>query len=176
LQIWQNYYRIGLPEKSTLASNTEAPKFAIGLLLRAAAMVNLDPMQVPGDVNPWTWDDPPAQGWRSAIRSLDPKVADAAEAEWGPSLSLGLRAALSGEANWNTDLENELAICRPALHAERREAAVNAALEQMAEARRAEVETRQARALTPEQQHAQLIASKNDAAVAAAREHFGVTA
>jgi len=139
-------------------------------------MVNLDPMQVPGDVNPWTWDDPRAQGWRSAIRSLDPKVADAAEGAWGPSLSLGLRAALSGETEWNPDLENELAIRRPALHAERREAAVNAALEQMAEARRAEVEARQARTLTPEQIRAQQVASRNEAAAAAARDYFGVSA
>ena len=139
-------------------------------------MVNLDPMQVPGDVNPWTWDDPRAQGWRSAIRSLDPKVADSAEATWGPSLSLGLRAALSGEAAWTPDLEKELAIRRPGLHAERHDAAVKAALEQMADTRRAEAEARQARALTPEQQRAHQIASRNEAAAAAARDYFGVSA
>jgi len=139
-------------------------------------MVNLDPMQVPGDVNPWTWDDPRAQGWRSAIRSLDPKVADSAEATWGPSLSLGLRAALSGEAAWTPDIEKELAIRRPALHAERHDAAVKAALEQMADNRRAEAEARQARALTPEQQRAHQIASRNETAAAAARDYFGVSA
>ena len=142
----------------TLASKVEAPQFSIGLLLQAAAMVNLDPMQVPGDVNPWTWDDPRAQGWRSAIRSL------------------GLRAALSGEAAWTPDLEKELAIRRPALHAERHDAAVKAALEQMADTRRAEAEARQARALTPEQQRAHQIASRNEAAAAAARDYFGVSA
>ena len=77
---------------------------------------------------------------------------------------------------WTPDLEKELAIRRPALHAERRDAAVKAALEQMADTRRAEAEARQARALTPEQVRAQQMASKNEAAAAAARDYFGVTA
>jgi hypothetical protein len=73
-----------------MSSTKQAPQFEIGLLLRAAAMVNLDPMDVPGDVNPWQWDDPRAKGWQSAIRVLNPTLADAAEATWGPAMTLGL--------------------------------------------------------------------------------------
>jgi hypothetical protein len=158
-----------------MSSTKQAPEFEIGLLLRAAAMVNLDPMDVPGDVNPWQWDDPRAKGWQSAIRVLNPTLADAAEATWGPAMTLGLRAALAGESPWTADLEKELEIRRPGLAKERRDAAVHAALEQMAENRRAEQEARAARTPTPEQARAQLIASKNEAAAAAAREYFGVS-
>jgi hypothetical protein len=157
-----------------MSGNSQGPRFDIDLLLRSAAKVNLDAMQVPGDVNPWTWDDPRAQGWRSAIRAMDPAVADAAEAAWGPAMSLGLRAALAGEADWSPDLEKELAIRRPGLLAERRDAAVDAALQKITQARQAERETRAAATPTPEQLQAQLIASRNHAAAQQARLHYGM--
>jgi hypothetical protein len=161
-------------DKYRVNNNNQGPKLEIGLLLRSAAMVNLDPMQVPGDANPWTWQDPRAQGWRSAIRAMDPVVADAAEAAWGPAMSLGLRAALAGESEWTADLVKELAIRRPGLHAERRDAALDAALQQIAQARQAERETRAASTPTPEQLQAQLIASRNQAAAQQARLHSGM--
>ena len=159
-----------------MSTKNQEPKFDIALLLRAAAMVNLDPMDVPGDVNPWQWSDPRAKGWQSAIRVLNPSLADAAEAAWGPAMTLGLRAALAGETAWTADLEKELEVRRPGLAKERRDAAVNAALEQMAETRRAEQEARTARTPTPEQLRAQQLQSKNVAAAQAARDYLGVTA
>lgn len=143
-------------------------------MLQAAAMVGLDPMQVPGDKNPWTWSDPRAKSWQSAIRSLDPAAADAAEAAWGPAMSLGLRAALAGEAKWTPDLEKELAIRRPGLHAERRDAAIKAALDDLAETRRAEQQTRAANTPTPEQVRLRRVNSINHAALHQARLHYGV--
>jgi hypothetical protein len=91
-------------------------------------------------------------------------------------MTLGLRAALAGESPWTADLEKELEIRRPGLAKERRDAAVNAALEQMAENRRAEQEARATRTPTPEQARAQLVQSKNVAAAQAARDYLGVTA
>lgn len=137
------------------------PEFTISLLLRAASLAGVDPAAIPGDKNPWQWKDPRAASLRSAIRHLDAQLADAAEAQWGDSMSLALRGALAGETKWTPQLERELEVRRPALAKERREKAVNEALNRMAENTKAEQQARQARTPSPEQLRAQLIASKN---------------
>ena len=85
-------------------------------------------------------------------------------------------SAICSSAAWTADLEKELEVRRPGLAKERRDAAVNAALEQMAETRRAEQEARTARTPTPEQLRSQQLQSKNVAAAQAARDYLGVTA
>jgi len=160
--------------ESPVASSTQAPQFEIGLLMRSATMAGIDPMTVPSDKNPWTWKDPRAQTWRSAIRVLNPALADAAEAAWGPALPLKLQAALAGEISWDADLHKELEARRPGLAAERREAATKAALEQMAESRKAEKEALAARTPSPEQFRAQQINSLNIAAAHQGNVHHGI--
>jgi hypothetical protein len=160
--------------ESPVASSTQLPHFEIGLLMRSATMAGIDPMTVPSDKNPWTWKDPRAQSWRSAIRVLNPVLADAAEAAWGPALPLKLQAALAGEIPWDADLHKELEARRPALADERREAATKAALEQMAESRKAEKEAQAERTPNPEQLRTQLIKSFNLAAAHQGSLHYGI--
>ena len=140
------------------------PQFDVALLLHAAHIAGLDAAQIPGDLNPWQWQDPRAQSWRSAIRVLNPSLADAAEAQWGESMSLALRGALAGDISWNADLEQELEARRPGLAKERREAAVKAALEQLAASHQAEKQALAARTPSPEEVRRQQIASLNHAA------------
>jgi hypothetical protein len=157
-----------------MSQHTE-PQFDVALLLRAAQIAGLDAAQIPGDLNPWQWQDPRAQSWRSAIRVLNPSLADAAEAQWGESMSLALRGALAGDISWNVDLEKELEARRPGLAKEREEAAVKAALKQMAASHQAEKEALAVRTPSPAELRHQQIASMNRAAEAA-RIHAGIEA
>lgn len=151
-----------------------APKFEFGLLLKAAAAVNLNPREVPSDCNPWTWDDPRAFGWQSAIRQLDPLLAQDAEIFWGKPMSLGLAAALDGQAEMTPELDQEFAAKRPHQREEIRQAAIKQALEQMAESHALERQAMADRHRTPDQQRADQTASLNLAAAHQARQHAGI--
>jgi hypothetical protein len=141
----------------------QEPVFEIGLLLRSASLAGINTRDIPSGMNPWTWPDPRAMSWKSAMRSLSPVLAQDAEIYWGEPISLALQAALEGQGEWTPELDQEFSARRPLQREERREAAVKAALEGMAANLEAEREARAASTPTPEQLQAQLIASKNTA-------------
>ena len=110
--------------------------------------------------------------WQSAIRSLSPVLAQDAEIYWGKPLSLALQGVLDGQGEWTPELDQEFAAKRPHQRAERREAAVKAALDGIAANLEAEREARAARTPTPEQLQSQLIASRNAAYASLAQKHY----
>ena len=150
----------------------EAPVFEIGLLLKSAAMAGITTRDIPSNANPWTWKDPRAMSWQSALRSLSPVLAQDAEIYWGEPVSLALQAALDGQGEWTPELDQEFARKRPHQREERREAAVKAALEGMAANLEAERQARAARTPTPEQLRATLSASREAAYASLAQQHF----
>jgi hypothetical protein len=150
----------------------QEPVFEIGLLLRSASLAGISTRDIPSNANPWTWKDPRAMSWQSAIRSLSPVLAQDAEIYWGKPLSLALQAAVEGQGEWTPELDQEFAAKRPHQREERREAAVKAALDGIAASLVAEREARAARTPTPEQLKAQLIASRNAANASLAQQHY----
>jgi len=150
----------------------QEPVFEIGLLLRSASLAGINTRDIPSNANPWTWKDPRAVSWQSAVRSLSPVLAQDAEIYWGEPLSLALHAAVEGQGEWTPELDQEFAAKRPHQREERREAAVKAALDGMAANMAAEREARAARTPTPEQLKAQLIASRNAANASLAQQNY----
>ena len=150
----------------------QEPVFEIGLLLRSASLAGINTRDIPSNANPWTWKDPRAMSWQSAVRSLSPVLAQDAEIYWGEPLSLALQAAVEGQGEWTPELDQEFAAKRPHQREERREAAVKAALDGMAANLEAEREARAARTPTPEQLKAQLVASRNAANASLAKQHY----
>jgi len=150
----------------------QEPVFEIGFLLRSASLAGINTRDIPSNANPWTWKDPRAVSWQSAVRSLSPVLAQDAEIYWGEPLSLALQAAVEGQGEWTPELDQEFAAKRPHQREERREAAVKAALDGMAANLAAEREARAARTPTPEQLKAQLIASRNAANASLAQQHY----
>jgi hypothetical protein len=150
----------------------QEPVFEIGLLLQSASLAGINTRDIPSNANPWTWKDPRAVSWQSAVRSLSPVLAQDAEIYWGEPLSLALQAAVEGQGEWTPELDQEFAAKRPHQREERREAAVKAALDGMAANLQAEREARAARTPTPEQLQSQLIASRNSAYASLAQKHY----
>lgn len=150
----------------------DAPVFEIGLLLKSAAMAGINTRDIPSNSNPWTWKDPRAMSWQSAIRSLSPVLAQDAEIYWGEPVSLALQAALDGQGEWTPELDQEFARKRPHQREERHEAAVKSAMEGMAANLEAERQAKAARTPTPEQLRAQLAASRNAAYASLAQQHL----
>jgi len=150
----------------------QEPVFEIGFLLRSASLAGINTRDIPSNANPWTWKDPRAVSWQSAVRSLSPVLAQDAEIYWGEPLSLALQAAVEGQGEWTPELDQEFAAKRPHQREERREAAVKAVLDGMAANLAAEREARAARTPTPEQLKAQLIASRNAANASLAQQHY----
>lgn len=137
----------------------QQPAFEIGLLFRSAALAGINTRDIPSNENPWTWEDPRALSWQSAVRKLSPVLAQDAEIYWGKPLSLALQAALDGEAAWTPELDQEFGAKRPHQREERREAAIKAALEGIAAHSQAEREAIAARTPAPEELQAALLAS-----------------
>ena len=80
-------------------TNNNTVEFDLRELIRAAEMSGINPQQIPGDANPWTWEDSRAMSGRSNFRALNPAVAQQAEMLLGGPLSLALKAAMeAGEA------------------------------------------------------------------------------
>jgi hypothetical protein len=141
------------------------PQFAIAELLKAAQLAQIDPASLPANENPWTLKgDSRAFAWQTAFRSINPTAAEQAEIAYGPSLSLALQAALDGIAPMNADLERELAVKRPHQADQKKQAAVDEAISQIAKAREAEQARRAEVTPSPEQIRQQLMASKEAAA------------
>lgn len=63
------------PAASPMDNNIQ---FDLRELIRAAEMSGINPQQIPGDANPWSWDDSRAMSWRSNFRALNPAVAQQA--------------------------------------------------------------------------------------------------
>ena len=101
-------------------------------------------------------------------------LAQDAEIYWGEPLSLALQAALDGQGDWTPELEREHGTKRPHQRAEMEQAAINRALEGMAQTLEAERAGRQARTLSTEQLRRKQIASLNAAAAAQAAIHGGM--
>ena len=96
-------------------------QFDLRELIRAAEMSGINPQQIPGDANPWTWEDSRAKSWRSNFRALNPAVAQQAEMLLGGPLSLAMQAAMDAGETLSVDLDRELKIRRPALHEQMRQ-------------------------------------------------------
>ena len=96
-------------------------QFDLRELIRAAEMSGINPQQIPGDANPWTWEDSRAMSWRSNFRALNPAVAQQAETLLGGPLSLALQAAMDAGETLSVDLDRELKIRRSALHEQLRQ-------------------------------------------------------
>ncbi len=148
---------------TTNNNNNNPVQFALRELIRAAEMSGLNPQQIPSNVNPWSWDDPRAMSWRSNFRALNPAVAQQAEVELGGPLSLALKAAMEAGEALSVDLDRELKIQRPALHEQMRQEAMQLAIDQIGENRKAEADRRAANTPTPQQLAEQLLASKQEA-------------
>ena len=138
-------------------------KFSLRELIRAAEMSGINPQQIPGDANPWTWEDSRAMSWRSNFRALNPAVAQQAEMLLGGPLSLALQAAMDAGETLSVDLDRELKIRRPALHEQLRQEAMQRAIDQIGENRKAEAERRAANTPTPVQLAEQLRQWKQEA-------------
>ena len=54
-------------------------QFDLRELIRAAEMSGINPQQIPGNANPWSWEDSRAMSWRSNFRALNPAVAQQAD-------------------------------------------------------------------------------------------------
>ena len=138
-------------------------QFDLRELIRAAEMSGINPQQIPGDANPWTWEDSRAMSWRSNFRALNPAVAQQAETLLGGPLSLALQAAMDAGETLSVDLDRELKIRRPALHEQLRQESIQRAIDRMADNRKAEAERRAANTPTPAQLAEQLRKSKQEA-------------
>ena len=138
-------------------------QFDLRELIRAAEMSGINPQQIPGDANPWTWEDRRAMSWRSNFRALNPAVAQQAEMLLGGPLSLALQAAMDAGETLSVDLDRELKIRRPALHEQMRQEAMQRAIDQIGENRKAEAASRAANTPTAEQLAEQLRQSKQEA-------------
>ena len=101
--------------------------------------------------------------WRSNFRALNPAVAQQAETLLGGPLSLALQAAMDAGENLSVDLDRELQIRRPALHEQLRQEAMQRAIDQIGENRKAEAASRAANTTTPQQLAEQLLVSKQEA-------------
>ena len=145
----------------TTTNNTV--EFNLRELIRAAEMSGINPQQIPGDANPWTWEDSRAMSWRSNFRALNPAVAQQAEMLLGGPLSLALQAAMDAGETLSVDLDRELKIRRPALHEQLRQEAMQRAIDQIGENRKAEAERRAASTPTPAQLAEQLRQSRQEA-------------
>ena len=146
-----------------MTTTTNTVEFDLRELIRAAEMSGINPQQIPSDANPWTWEDSRAMSWRSNFRALNPAVAQQAEMLLGGSLSLALKAAMDAGEALSVDLDRELKIRRPALHEQMRQEAMQHAIDQIGENRKAETERRAANTPTPQQLAEQLLASKQEA-------------
>ena len=138
-------------------------QFDLRELIRAAEMSGINPQQIPGDANPWTWEDRRAMSWRSNFRALNPAVAQQAETLLGGPLSLALQAAMDAGETLSVDLDRELKIRRPALHQQMREQAMQSAIDQIGQNRKTEAHRRVASTPTPAQLAEQLRKSKQEA-------------
>ena len=104
--------------------------------------------------------------WRSNFRALNPAVAQQAETLLGGPLSLALQAAMDAGETLSVDLDRELAIRRPALHEQLRQEAMQRAIDQIGENRKAEAASRAANTPTTQQLAQQLLASKRESIAA----------
>ena len=138
-------------------------QFDLRELIRAAEMSGINPQQIPGDANPWTWEDSRAMSWRSNFRALNPAVAQQAEMLLGGPLSLALQAAMDAGETLSVDLDRELKIRRPALHEQLRQEAMQRAIDKIGENRKAEAASRAANTPTSAQLAEQLRKSKQEA-------------
>ena len=145
----------------TTTNNTV--EFNLRELIRAAEMSGINPQQIPGDANPWTWEDSRAMSWRSNFRALNPAVAQQAETLLGGPLSLALQAGMDAGETLSVDLDRELKIRRPALHEQLRQEAMQRAIDQIGENRKAEAASRAANTPTPAQLAEQLRQSRQQA-------------
>ena len=148
------------PAASPIDKNIQ---FDLRELIRAAEMAGINPQQIPGNANPWSWEDSRAMSWRSNFRALNPAVAQQAETLLGGPLSLALQAAMDAGENLSVDLDRELQIRRPALHEQLRQEAMQRAIDQIGENRKAEAASRAANTTTPQQLAEQLLVSKQEA-------------
>jgi hypothetical protein len=141
------------------------PQFSVTELIKAAELAGIDPASLPANANPWTLKgDSRAFAWQSAFRSLNPAMAEEAEINYGPSLSLALQAALDGITPMSNDLAGELAVKRPHQHDRMRRDQVEEAVNRIAEAREQEKARRAERTPSPEQLQRQLCESREAAA------------
>jgi len=101
--------------------------------------------------------------WPSNLRALNPAVAQQAEMLLGGPLSLALQAAMDAGETLSVDLDRELKIRRPALHEQLRQEAMQRAIDQIGENRKAEAARRAANTPTAEQLAEQLRKSKQEA-------------
>ena len=148
------------PDASPMDNNIQ---FDLRELIRAAEMSGINPKQIPGNANPWSWEDSRAMSWRSNFRALNPAVAQQAETLLGGPLSLALQAAMDAGETLSVDLDRELAIRRPALHQQMREQAMQRTIDQIANNCMSEATSRAANTPTPQQLAQQLLASKQEA-------------
>ena len=148
------------PAASPMDKNIQ---FDLRELIRAAEMAGINPQQIPGNANPWSWEDSRAMSWRSNFRALNPAVAQQAETLLGGPLSLALQSAMDAGETLSVDLDRELAIRRPALHEQLRQEAMQRAIDQIGENRKAEAASRAASTPTPAQLAEQLRQSKQEA-------------
>ena len=148
------------PAASPMDNNIQ---FDLRELIRAAEMSGINPQQIPGDANPWTWEDSRAMSWRSNFRALNPAVAQQAEMLLGGPLSLALQAAMDAGETLSVDLDRELKIRRPALHEQLRQEAMQRAIDQIGENRKTEAQRLAASTPTPSQLAEQLRQSKQEA-------------
>ena len=148
-------------------TNTK-PQFSTAELLKAAEMAQIDPATIPGNANPWNWQDPRSFAWQSAFRMLNPVLAQEAEVSYGPPLSLALQAAIDGISQMNGDLLKELAVKRPHQAQQMKQASIDEAISRIEEAREAERARRADATPSPETLQRVLIESRN-AAVAQLR-------
>ena len=151
------------PAASPIDKNIQ---FDLRELIRAAEMAGINPQQIPGNANPWSWEDSRAMSWRSNFRALNPAVAQQAETLLGGPLSLALQAAMDAGETLSVDLDRELAIRRPALHEQLRQEAMQRAIDQIGENRKAEAASRAANTPTTQQLAQQLLASKRESIAA----------
>ena len=148
------------PAASPMDNNIQ---FDLRELIRAAEMSGINPQQIPGNANPWSWEDSRAMSWRSNFRALNPAVAQQAETLLGGPLSLALQSAMDAGETLSVDLDRELAIRRPALHEQLRQEAMQRAIDQIGENRKSEAASRAASTPTPAQLAEQLRQSKQEA-------------
>ena len=123
-------------------------QFDLRELIRAAELSGINPQQIPGDANPWTWEDSRAMSWRSNFRALNPAVAQQAEMLLGGPLSLALQAAMDAGETLSVDLDRELKIRRPVLHEQMRQESIQRAIDRIAKSREAEAASRAANTTT----------------------------
>ena len=145
------------------SSMDKSIQFDLRELIRAAEMSGTNPQQIPGDANPWTWEDSRAMSWRSNFRALNPAVAQQAEMLLVGPLSLALQSAMDAGETLSVDLDRELQIRRPALHEQLRQESIQRAIDQIGENRKAEAASWAANTPTPAQLAEQLRQSKQEA-------------